>query len=44
MASPAKFRIDVDIHNILNNSNQKGPEPARDNGSHSTRTKISAAP
>src|ERR1700756_3348685 len=29
MASPAKFRIDVDIHNILNNSNQKGPEPAR---------------
>jgi len=29
MASPAKFRIDVDIHNILNNSNQRGPEPAR---------------
>ena len=32
MASPAKFRIDVDIHNILNNSNQKGPQPARDMG------------
>ena len=31
MASPAKFRIDVDIHNLLN-ANQKGPEPARDMG------------
>src|SRR5579883_1288781 len=29
MASPAKFRIDVDIHNILTGSNQKGPEPAK---------------
>lgn len=29
MASPAKFRIDVDIHNLLHASNQKGPEPAK---------------
>ena len=29
MASPAKLRIDVDIHNLLNGSNQQGPEPAK---------------
>jgi MoaA/NifB/PqqE/SkfB family radical SAM enzyme len=32
MAAPARFRIDVDIHNLLMNSNQHTPAPAEAKG------------
>ena len=31
-AAPAKFRIDVDIHNLLMNSGSSGPAPAAAKG------------
>ena len=30
--APAKFRIDVDIHNLLMNSTSSGPKPAEAKG------------
>ena len=31
-SAPAKFRIDVDIHNLLMNSSPTGPTPAKATG------------